>query len=55
MDEAKVPNKLIVKPGAGHGWLNAEKDMVAACDWFDACLIDEKPPMKPTSSPMTKP
>jgi acetyl esterase/lipase len=51
MDAAKVPNKLIVKPGAGHGWLHAENDMVAACDWFDRYLLDKKPTTAATTEP----
>ena len=35
---AAVDAKLIVKPGAAHGWLGMEKDMVAIVDWFDAHL-----------------
>ena len=36
--EAGVEAKLIVKPGAAHGWVGMEKDMVAIVDWFDAHL-----------------
>jgi acetyl esterase/lipase len=36
--EAGVEAKLIVKPGAAHGWGGMEKDMVAIVDWFDAHL-----------------
>jgi acetyl esterase/lipase len=54
MDEAKVPNKLIVKPGAGHGWANVENDMPAALDWFDQYLLDKTPASKPTTA-ATKP
>jgi hypothetical protein len=35
---AGVDAKLIVKPGAAHGWAGMEKDMVAIVDWFDAHL-----------------
>jgi acetyl esterase/lipase len=35
---AGIDAKLIVKPGAAHGWVGMEKDMVAIVDWFDAHL-----------------
>ncbi|MEQ1861005.1 MAG: alpha/beta hydrolase [Chthoniobacteraceae bacterium] len=35
--------KLIVKPGAAHGWPDLQKDMVALADWFDAHLRGIKP------------
>jgi acetyl esterase/lipase len=41
MQEAKVPCKMIPKPGAGHGWANIQGDMSAVADWFDEYL---KPP-----------
>ena len=31
--------KLIVKPGAGHGWQDMEKDVVTFADWFDKYLV----------------
>ena len=36
--EAGVPFKLIVKPGAQHGWAGIEKDLVTFADWFDEHL-----------------
>jgi acetyl esterase/lipase len=30
--------KLIIKPGAGHGWPNMAADMELAADWFDEHL-----------------
>ncbi len=36
--EAGVPFKLVVKPGASHGWAGIEKDMVIFADWFDEHL-----------------
>jgi acetyl esterase/lipase len=30
--------KLIIKPGAGHGWPDMTNDMVTAADWFDEHL-----------------
>lgn len=35
---AGVEARLVVKPGAGHGWLSMTKDMEAFADWFDAHL-----------------
>ena len=37
-NEAGATAKLIVKPGAAHGWGGMEKDMVAMADWFDEHL-----------------
>ena len=33
-----VDAKLVVKKGAGHGWLSMVKDMEAFADWFDGHL-----------------
>jgi dipeptidyl aminopeptidase/acylaminoacyl peptidase len=30
--------KLIIKPGAGHGWPDLTNDMATAADWFDEHL-----------------
>jgi len=38
LKEAGVEAKLVVKPGAGHGWGNMEKDLAVIADWFDAHL-----------------
>jgi acetyl esterase/lipase len=35
---AGVPAKLVVKPGAGHGWPDMGKDLSAFADWFDLHL-----------------
>ncbi len=35
---AGVDAKLVVKKGAGHGWLSMVKDMEAFADWFDQHL-----------------
>ena len=40
--EAGVIAKLIVKPGAAHGWGGMEKDTVALTDWFDEHLREVK-------------
>ena len=41
-NEAGATAKLIVKPGAAHGWQGMEKDMIALTDWFDEHLRDVK-------------
>jgi acetyl esterase/lipase len=38
-----VPAKLIVKPGAAHGWTGMDKDLVAFADWFDTYLLKRVP------------
>jgi acetyl esterase/lipase len=38
LDEAKVPNELIVRPKAGHGWAEMGQDMQKAADWYDRYL-----------------
>ncbi len=38
LKEAGVEAKLIVKPGAGHGWLTMAVDTNTLADWFDAHL-----------------
>lgn len=37
-EAAKVPAKLITKPGAGHGWLTMAQDAKTIGDWFDEHL-----------------
>ncbi len=51
MDEAKVPNKLILKPGGSHGWAGMDKDMVAVTDWFDQYLLGKQPANLATTQP----
>lgn len=36
--EAGATAKLIVKPGAGHGWKDMGTDLGTCADWFDTCL-----------------
>ena len=36
--EAGVPFELVVKKGAGHGWLTLGNDLVQLVDWFDQHL-----------------
>ncbi len=35
LKEAGVEAKLVVKPGAGHGWADLPKDVETFADWFD--------------------
>ena len=37
--EAGVEARLIVKPGAAHGWPDRTPDLTAMADWFDAHLL----------------
>lgn len=38
LEDSKVPVKLVVKPGAGHGWADILKDVDKFADWFDQYL-----------------
>jgi acetyl esterase/lipase len=38
-----VETKLVIKPGAGHGWLTIGEDSLTFLDWFDAHLGPAKP------------
>jgi acetyl esterase/lipase len=38
MKSAGVPTKLVVKKGAGHGWIGLDKDLILLADWFDQYL-----------------
>ena len=38
-EQAGVPCKLVVKPGAAHGWANWQDDMRTIVDWFDEHLV----------------
>jgi acetyl esterase/lipase len=40
--EVGAPFKLVVKPGADHGWPNIEKDVAVFADWFDEQLLGVK-------------
>ena len=40
--EAGVPAQLVVKHGAGHGWLTISLDMPTIADWFDKYLLEPK-------------
>lgn len=44
LEAAGVPTKLVVKPGAGHGWLTMLQDINAFADWFDTYLAAPKSP-----------
>ena len=38
----KVPCKLVVKVGPGHGWAGMDKKLVLFADWFDEHLAKKK-------------
>ncbi len=38
LKEAKVPCRLIVKKGGGHGWEGQQAEVNAFADWFDQYL-----------------
>jgi acetyl esterase/lipase len=38
LKEAGVETNLVVKKGAGHGWLGLDKDLPQIADWFDKYL-----------------
>lgn len=38
LEEAKVPNKFIVKKGGNHGWRNSEVEEQGFVEWFDKYL-----------------
>jgi dipeptidyl aminopeptidase/acylaminoacyl peptidase len=37
-----VEVKLMVKKGAGHGWVGLDKDLIQFADWFDQHLYKER-------------
>lgn len=39
LTKAGVAAKLVIKPGAGHGWAGIEKDIAMIADWFDEHLL----------------
>ena len=43
LERAGVEARLVVKPGAGHGWLTMARDMEQVADWFDAHLKPRPP------------
>ena len=49
-EAAKVPAKLVTKPGKGHGWPEMTQDAKTIADWFDEHLKN-KSTTKPSSSP----
>jgi len=38
LEALKIPHKLEVRPGKGHGWPGLEKDIPLLADWFDKYL-----------------
>jgi acetyl esterase/lipase len=43
LKSAGVSAKLVVKPGAGHGWKGLKQDMTLIADWFDRYLGEKGP------------
>ena len=43
LKEVGVPCKLLVKPGAAHGWKGLDKDLEKFADWFDQHLLKKAP------------
>jgi acetyl esterase/lipase len=41
--EVGVPVRLIIKPGADHGWQGMDKDLGTFADWFDQHLLKKAP------------
>ena len=44
LKDAGVEAKLVVKPGAGHGWGGIDKDLTGCAEWFDAHLKTQAKP-----------
>jgi len=42
LEQAGVEAKLVVKPGAEHGWPDAGKEAALIVDWFDAHLKERR-------------
>jgi dipeptidyl aminopeptidase/acylaminoacyl peptidase len=38
LKKAGVDARLVIKKGAGHGWLGLNQDETQIVDWFDKCL-----------------
>lgn len=38
LDMLKIPHRLEVRPGKGHGWVGLDKDIPLLADWFDKYL-----------------
>jgi acetyl esterase/lipase len=51
LKKAGVETKLVVKPGAGHGWLTLPLDMAQIADWFDKHLGRPGAGPRPASGP----
>lgn len=43
LKDAHVEAKVTIKPGAGHGWADMDKDLTQFADWFDAHLKPADP------------
>ena len=43
LKKAGVEAKLVIKPGAGHGWVTLLQDFKTIADWFDGHLLVSRP------------
>ena len=50
LDAVGVNTKLVVKPGAAHGWADMGKDLNTFADWFDDHLKASQPTPTPATS-----
>jgi acetyl esterase/lipase len=44
MNAAKIPNRLIIKKGASHGWVSGDDELKIISDWFMLHLSEKAPP-----------
>ena len=51
MKAAGVEAKVVVKPGADHGWPDMGSDLAAIGDWFDAHLAKKANASEPAPAP----
>ena len=42
LKEKGIANELVIKKGAGHGWLGMDKDLEQFAKWFDKHLAKAK-------------
>lgn len=50
LQQAKVPARLEVRKGRGHGWPNVEPDVALMLDWFNQHLAKKSEPANPGKS-----
>jgi dipeptidyl aminopeptidase/acylaminoacyl peptidase len=42
MEEVNGTAEIVVRPGAGHGWADLDKDWSLVADWFDKHLVKKE-------------